>query len=149
MSDANYEFEDETQDQQQKDPVRAHMRKLEAELKQKNELLAKAAQAEKKLAFLEAGVDTSSKISEYFIKAYDGEMNPDAIRAAAEEANLIPSQKKEIASEQQAWNRISQAQKQGETSEPVVDWNTKISQAKSPDEVMQLLSQARAEAEKY
>ena len=35
MSDANYEFEDDAvQDQQQsKDPVRAHLRKLEAENK--------------------------------------------------------------------------------------------------------------------
>lgn len=146
MSDAEFSYEDEAVDQQPKDPVRAHLRKLEAENKELRALKAQAEAAQKELAFAKAGLDLNSKMAQYFVKGYDGELTPEAIREAAQEANLIPNQQKELASEQQAWNRVSQAQKNGETSEPVVDYATKIAQAKSPDEVMQLLAQARAEA---
>jgi hypothetical protein len=44
---------------------------------------------------------------------------------------------------------VAQAAKAGQTSEPPVDYAQRIGQAKSADEVMQLLAQARAEAEKY
>ena len=146
MSDAEFSYEDEAVDQQPKDPVRAHLRKLEAENKELRALKAQAEAAQKELAFAKAGIDLTSKMAQYFVKGYDGELTPEAIQAAAQEANLIPNQQKELASEQQAWNRVSQAQKNGETSEPVVDYATKIAQAKSADEVMQLLAQARAEA---
>jgi hypothetical protein len=146
MSDAEFSYEDEAVDQQPKDPVRAHLRKLEAENKELRALRAQAETAQKELAFAKAGLDLSSKMAQYFVKGYDGELTPEAIQAAAAEANLIPNANKELASEQQAWNRVSQAQRNGETSEPVVDYASKISQAKSPDEVMQLLAQARAEA---
>lgn len=145
MSDANIEFEDEVQDQP-KDPVRAHLRKLEAENKALREQMQTARDAERKLAFVEAGVDLSSPVAKYFVKAYDGELTADAIRTAAEEASLIPNRKVENAGEQQAWNRVAQAARVGDTSEPVVDYADKIRQARTPDEVMQLLAQARAEA---
>jgi DNA-binding transcriptional regulator GbsR (MarR family) len=49
--------------------------------------------------------------------------------------------------EQQAWNRLQKAARAGETSEPVVDWNSKINQARNQEEVMQILDQARQEAQ--
>jgi hypothetical protein len=49
--------------------------------------------------------------------------------------------KPEVQAEQQAWNRVSKAKSLGENSEPESDWNTKIRNAKSQDEVMQLLAQ--------
>jgi hypothetical protein len=54
-----------------------------------------------------------------------------------------------VAAEQQSWNRVAQAARAGETSEPPIDYAQRVANAKSPDEVMQLLAQARAEAEKY
>ena len=151
MSDANYEFEDDAvQDQQQsKDPVRAHLRKLEAENKALREQAAGAEAARRELNFVKAGVDPNDPKYKYFVKGYDGEFTAEAIRAAAEEANLIPSQKKEVAAEQQAWNRVAQASRAGETSDAPVDYSQRINAAKSSDEVMALLAQARAEAEKY
>lgn len=146
MSDSNIEFEDEQQDQQHKDPVRAHLRKLEAENKRKDELLAEAENAKRELVFLKAGINPDDPKAKYFVKGYDGELSVDAIRNAASEAGFT-SGNTERASEQQAWNRVGQAARAGETSEPVVDYAAKISQARTPDEVMQLLAQARAESE--
>lgn len=147
MSDANYEFEDEQVDQQPKDPVRAHLRKLEAENKRKDELLAEAEKAKRELVFLKAGINPDDPKAKYFVKGYDGEMTVEAIRAAAEEASYIPSQRKELEQDAAAFSRVARAAAQGETSEPVVDYAEKIRGAKSPDEVMQILAQARQESE--
>jgi hypothetical protein len=87
-------------------------------------------------------------MAKYFIKGYEGEFTPEAIRKAAEEANLLQAQTPTAPiPEQQAWSRMQKASTAGETSEPVVDWNQRINQAKSADEVMQLLAQARQETQ--
>lgn len=147
MSDVN-EFDDETMDQGQ-DPVRAHMRKLEKELKAERAARAEAEAAKRELAFVKAGVPLDNPVAKYFIKGYDGEITPEAIRAAAEEANLVqPSkQAEETKAEQEIWGRISKAQRAGETSEPAEDWTAKINNARNQDEVMQLLAQMRQQAE--
>ena len=147
MSDANIEFEDEQVDQQPKDPVRAHLRKLEAENKRKDEELAALKSAQRELVFLKAGINPDDPKAKYFVKGYDGELTVEAIRQAAEEASYIPSQRKEIEQDAQAFSRLNRAATHGETSEPVVDYAEKIRSAKSPDEVMQILAQARQESE--
>jgi len=143
MSDANYEFEDDVKDQVERNPVRAQLRNLEAKNKELEAKLLEATEAQRKLAFVEAGVDITSPASRYFVKGYDGEMTADAIRQAAQETNLIGAMqtKPEVQAEQQAWNRVSKAKSLGENSEPEMDWNAKIRNAKSQDEVMQLLAQ--------
>lgn len=150
MSDSNYEFEDEVEDQAtRKDPVRARMRELEQQVKAFEAKAKEAEAAQRELAFVKAGVNPDSAAAKYFVKGYDGELTPEAIRAAAEEANLVSSEKKEVAVEQQAWNRVAQASRAGETSEPPVDYTQRLNNAKSADEVMAIIAQARAEAEKY
>ena len=149
MSESDFEFEDEAQDQATRNPVRARMRELEDRNKALEAQAKEAEAAKRELAFVKAGVDPDSAAAKYFVKGYDGELTPEAIRAAAEEASLIPSQKKEVAAEQQAWNRVAQASRAGETSDAPVDYSQRINAAKSSDEVMALLAQARAEAEKY
>jgi hypothetical protein len=150
MSDSNYEFEDEAEDQAtRKDPVRARMRELEQQVKAFEAKAKEAEAAQRELAFVKAGVNPDSAAAKYFVKGYDGELTPEAIRAAAEEANLVSSEKKEAAGEQQAWNRVAQASRAGETSEPPVDYAQRLNNAKSSDEVMAIIAQARAEAEKY
>lgn len=153
MTDANFDFEDEAVEDQPhtKNPVRARMRELEAENKRKDELLAQASQAQRELAFLKAGVNPENPMSKYFMKGYDGELEPEAIRKAAQEANLIQQQAQQVqqvvSQERNAWSRIGAAVTANETSEPPVDYVERIKKAKSPDEVMQLLAQARQEAE--
>jgi hypothetical protein len=144
-----HDFDDDTTDEAPKDPVRARMRQLEKELKAKEQALAEAEAIKREFAFVKAGVPMDSPMAKYFVKGYDGEFTPEAIRAAAEEANLIQAQKQDTRTiqEQEAWSRVSKAQRAGETSEPVADWNTKLNQARNQEEVMQILAQARQEAE--
>lgn len=144
-----HEFDDETGDEAPKDPVRARMRQLEKELKAKDQALAEADAIRRENAFMKAGIPMDDPMAKYFVKGYDGDFTPEAIRAAAEEAKLIrkASENAEAKSETDAWNRISRAQRSGETSEPVMDWNTKLNQARNQEEVMQILAQARQEAE--
>ena len=140
---------DETDDEAPKDPVRARMRLLEKEAAELKKQVAEAEALKREMAFIKAGIPTDNPMSKYFVKGYDGEVTPEAIRQAAEEANLIAkaAENAQAKSEADAWNRITRAQRAGETSEPVVDWNAKINSAKNEQEVMQILAQARQEAE--
>ena len=148
MSDTNIEFDDETQDQAGRNPLRARMRELEAENKRKDQLLAEAEQARRELAFVKAGVNPDNPMAKYFMKGYDGDLEIEAIRSAAMEANVIQSNAP-AATEQQAWSRVSQAANAADPSELPVDYEERIRKARSADEVFQLLAQARAEAENY
>lgn len=148
MSDVNVDYEDEANDQTAKNPVRARMRQLEDEVKDLREKAAEAETLRREMTFIEAGVPNEGA-AKYFRKAYDGEMSVEAIRKAAEEANLLQSkgQAPEVRAEQDAWKRMAQGAAAGQTSEPPVDWTTRINQAKSSEEVMALLAQARQEAQ--
>ena len=144
MSNADNQFEDDVTDQVERNPVRAQLRNLEAKNKELEAKLLQATEAQNKLAFVEAGVDLNAPISRYFVKGYEGEMTAEAIRQAATEANLISvtQQKPEVQAEQNAWNRLQKASRAGENNDGVVDWDTKIRNAKNQDEVMQVLAQA-------
>ncbi len=150
MSEQGFYEEEDVQDQvqQPRDPVRSHLKKLEQENKELRQLKADAEAAKKKLAFVEAGVDLSSPVAEYFVKGYDGEISADAIKSAASKLNLTPQSapapQAVQPAEQQAWNRMGNAARVGEVGEPQVDFAARIMNAKSEREVMELLSQARA-----
>jgi hypothetical protein len=151
MSEQGFYEEEDVQDQvqQTRDPVRSHLKKLEQENKELRQLKVDAEAAKRKLAFVEAGVDLSSPVAEYFIKGYDGEISTEAIKSAASKLNLTPQQSapapQQVApAEQQAWNRMGNAARVGDAGEPEVDFASRISNAKSEREVMELLAQARA-----
>jgi hypothetical protein len=118
-------------------------------LKAKEQALAEADAIRRENAFMKAGIPMDNPMAKYFVKGYDGEISPDAIRTAAEEAQLIEKAavNAQAKTEADAWNRITRAQRAGESSDPVVDWNTKLNQARSEQEVMQILAQARQEAQ--
>lgn len=148
MSNITDDYDDEAGDQA-KDPVRSRMKKLERDLQERDKQLVEGQAAQRELAFLKAGVPADDPMTKYFVKGYDGEINSDAIRAAAQEAGLIAAQKVDDSrtqGEQQAWGRLQKAARSSDTSEPVVDWASKISQAGSQEEVMAVLAQAREEA---
>lgn len=151
MTDSDFEYEDEAVEDQPhtKNPLRARMRELEAENKRKDELLAQASQAQRELAFLKAGVNPENPMTRYFIKGYEGDLEVEAIRKAAEEANLIePVQKREeVQKERSAWKRIGAAASAGEVADEPVNYVDRIRSAKTSDEVMKLLAQAKQEAE--
>lgn len=148
MSDTNFEFEEDDKDQVERNPVRAQLRNLEAKNKELEAKLLQASEAQRKLAFVEAGVDVNAPSARYFVKGYEGEMTAEAIRQAAQEVNLIggTQPKQEIQAEQNAWDRVSKAKSFGDASEPEVDWNTKIRNAKSQEEVHQILAQVNQQS---
>lgn len=141
--DDSIEF-DETQDTG-RNPLRERMKQLESEVATWKAKAEAASASERKLAFVEAGVDPNLPVAKYFMKGYEGELTPEAIRQAAIEAQIIQDQKAaQVASEAQAWNRTTQAASGAAMSEPPVDFVTRISQAKSQAEVEMLLAEARS-----
>jgi len=143
MSDVIEEFDDETSDQQHRDPVRAHLKKMEQENKLLRQQAAEFETLKKKMAFAEAGIDVNAPAAKYFIKGYDGEISPDAIRQAAEEAQILKPTQKEVAddSEKRAWDRLQRAGNAGESANQDMDLVSKINQARNQDEVLHLLAQ--------
>ena len=49
-------------------------------------------QAERKIAFMEAGVSTTDPKMAYFVKGYDGDLKPESIKAAATEAGFLAAE---------------------------------------------------------
>jgi hypothetical protein len=93
MSNISDDYDDEASDQA-KDPVRSRMKKLERDIQERDKQLAEATAAQRELAFLKAGVPADDPMTKYFVKGYDGEISPDAIRTAAQEAGLIAAQRR-------------------------------------------------------
>lgn len=67
----------------------AELRKLRKEAEKARELEAKLAEAERRETFALAGIPLDDPAARYFVKAYDGEMTPEAIKAAAVQARVI------------------------------------------------------------
>lgn len=83
--DDNYDDDDVEQEQESPRGLRRaanKSKKLEAEL----------SQLKRELAFAKAGIPMDDPKMNYFVKGYEGEMDPEAIRAAALEAGFLSSQ---------------------------------------------------------
>lgn len=127
-----------------RNPLRERMKQLEAELGEWKAKAQTASEAERKLAFVEAGIDPSLPVAKYFMKGYDGELSPEAIRQAAIEAQIIQDRKAaQVQQEAAAWSMTTQAAAGNTTGEAPVDIVTRISNAKSQQEVEMLLAEAR------
>ena len=100
MSNVHEEYEDETGETAGKDPVRSHLRKVEQENKLLRQQAAEFETLKREMAFTKAGIDLNTPMAKYFVRGYDGEVSPEAIRKAAEEASLIqPSKPRDVADE--------------------------------------------------
>lgn len=116
------DFDDDVLDQEDevvetRNPAREQQRRMEKELRESKAQL-KAAQdaksegesAKRELAFLKAGIDTSTGTGKLLAKSYEGELTVEAIKAQAEEYGLIPtSQTSEVSQEIAAIDRVSAA----------------------------------------
>jgi hypothetical protein len=141
----NYDSEDQIEESETRNPVRARMKQLEKETADLRKQVAEAESAKRELAFVKAGIDPLQPMSKYFVKAYDGELDPEAIRQAAVEAQLIsPPDTQPTPSETQAWQRTAKLAAGSQTAQPPVDWNRRLNEARSPQEVDQILAEARA-----
>ena len=122
-------------------------RELEAKAKRADELEAQVQQMQRKEVFRDAGLDPSNKMTEYFMKGYEGELSVEAIQAEAQSAGLsnVVSQVNTANLEQQAQfmeqveaeRRIAEA---GDDAGPVADpqFESLIRQTNNEDELRQL-----------
>jgi hypothetical protein len=76
-------------DTQRSAAFRENQRKLEERAKRADEAEARAVTAERRLAFLEAGVDPNKPGAAWFIKGYDGDLSVEAVKAEAAKAGFL------------------------------------------------------------
>lgn len=126
-------------------PVRQRMKQLEKELREAQKQLAATADASKKLAFIEAGVPLESPMAKYFIKGYDGDLNPEAIREAAVEAQLIAPPQQVDDTDKQAWRETNKIAAGSEVSPAPPGWIDRINGANSESELMSIFAEAQAQ----
>ena len=120
---------------------------LEAKAKRADELEAQVQQMQRKEVFRDAGLDPSNKMTEYFMKGYEGELSVDAIQAEATSAGLSNTvaqadtsnleQQTQFAQQVEAERRIAEA---GDDAGPVADpqFESLIKQTNNEDELRQL-----------
>lgn len=148
MSEFDYDpdlDDDQPETEPRQNPVRARMKQLEKENAEKDKALAEALQAKRELAFLKAGVNPDAPAAKYFIKAYDGDLTPDAIRMAATEAQLIAPQPPVDDSDKQAWRETNRIAAGAETAPEPGSWVKRIQDAKTSAELDSIFAEARAQ----
>jgi hypothetical protein len=146
MSEIEYDdFSDDDQTEFQSNPVRQRMKQLEKENRETKKLLAELQNQAKELAFVKAGLDMNSPMAKYFIKGYDGELSPEAIREAAMEAQLITPEPAVNEDDRNAWRETNRIASGSEVSPEPKGWAERINQAESESELMSIFAEAQAQ----
>lgn len=145
MSDYAEDFYEDDDQQQETNPVRARMKQLEKENREFKKLLAEKEAASKELAFVKAGIDLNSPMAKYFVKGYDGELTPEAIRLAAEEAQLITPQPKPSDEDVKGWNESNKVAAGAEAAPEGPSWVKRIADANSQAEIEAIFAEAQAQ----
>ena len=105
----------------------AELRKLRKEQERRRELEQKVAELERRDVFARAGVPVDDPGARYFVKGYDGELTPEAIKAAAIEARIVAAQGATPA--EIAGHQAAQAAAQGGTSPGVApDYEARLAE---------------------
>lgn len=147
MSDIAEDFyeDDDQPETSSQNPVRARMKQLEKELREANKRLAESSELQKKVAFMEAGIPLDSPMSKYFIKGYDGELTAEAIRQAAEEAQLIASPTPVNDGDRNGWRETNRIAAGSEVAPGPPSWTKRIADANSEAELMAVFAEAQAQ----
>lgn len=125
MSDYTQGYDDEYDEQPEPEKrtrtvPRDVFKDMERKAKERDEVQKQLDAANRRLAFSDAGINTSDPKLGYFVKGYDGDMTPDAIRAAASEAGFIEAPRPDVPDEEiRAHERVSQAAAGGSSSDTV------------------------------
>jgi hypothetical protein len=144
FADDFYEDEDD-QPSTEQNPVRARMKQLEKENREAKKLLAELQTSAKELTFVKAGIDVTDPKFKYFVKGYDGELNPEAIRAAAAEAQLITPQANPADTDKAAWQQTNRIAAGAETASEGPSWIKRIRDASSSEEISAIFAEAQAQ----
>ena len=122
-------------------------RDLEARASEGDEAKKELQQLKRQMVFRDAGLDPSNKMTEYFMKGYEGELSVDAIQAEATSAGLSNTvaqantsnleQQTQFAQQVEAERRIAEA---GDDAGPVADpqFESLIKQTTNEDELRHL-----------
>ena len=129
----------------EQNPVRARMKQLEKENREAKKLVAELQTAAKELSFAKAGIDVTDPRFKYFVKGYDGEPTPEAIRQAAEEAQLITPQATPQDTDKAAWQQTNRIAAGAETASSGPSWRKRISDAASQEELLTIFAEAQAQ----
>lgn len=124
-------------------------RDLETRLK---EAEARASEAENRISgyerrdtFRSAGLDPDDARVKYFVKGYDGELDPSAIRAEAEAAGFVSDNAPPVQQSDSIMPDVLRAEERiysaGEGGDPVAppDLDARIKATKNPDELRALM----------
>jgi hypothetical protein len=139
--------DDLLEDEEPRTPgLRKRMKALEDENKALKEQVAEGQQTNRRLAFIEAGVDLKDPKASYFLKAYDGEITPEAIRTAALEAGFIQATEAGPPPEEKdAWSRMGQTTNgAGAASDGPVDWDARINATTNEQELRAVIAEMEA-----
>lgn len=118
-------------DLEEDEPQESTPKQLREAAKRGRDAEARADAAERELAFARAGVDLNDAKAGYFIRGYDGELDPSKIREAAERDGFLnqpaPVQTGATTEEQAAIQRVSQATEGAGTPAPS-DYNVDLAE---------------------
>lgn len=123
------------------------LRALRKAAKERDDLTAQMAGWQREMAFAKSKLDLEDPKVKYFVKAYEGDLTPEAIRTEAEAAGFF-SQSQEQPQQQRGPDPTLNSQQRvanasagaGETPNPNLE--DMIKQAGSQEEVMKLMAQA-------
>lgn len=118
------------------------LRNLRNAAKERDTLSAQVNAQNRELAFARAKIDIDDPKLKYFVKGYEGDLTPEAIRAQAEadgffQKSQAVDNRQDMAGQQRIANASSGA---GETATP--DLAAKLRDASSQEEVMALMIEA-------
>lgn len=120
------------------------LKALRAKAKEADRLTKEFEAAQRKLAFVESGINIADPKMSYFVKGYEGELNADAIKAEAERAGFVGQQQQQQPSvppqELAGHQQMAEASSGGAPGQP--DLAEQIRNAGSQEEVMALMIKA-------
>lgn len=144
MSDDDQYGEDDQGQEHLVHLSRDQIKGLESKAKRADESEARATAAERELAFAKAGIDLNDSKLSYFRKGYEGDMEPDQIRAAAAEAGFIaPPGGTGAADELAAQQRIANAGSEGVAPADESALRDKMLSASSAEEVAAIVAESQ------
>lgn len=127
-------------------------KQLEQRIAAEKEAEARAAVAERKLAFAEAGIKLDDPRAKYFVAGYDGEINPEAIKAAAFEGGFLsPPEPAVSAAELQQHQAAAQFSAGAQGVDTITGWENnpayqaEMAQARTKDEVFAVMAKYGSE----
>lgn len=139
MSDPNLEPTEDPEDAKVVGIPQKDLKALRERGRKADEAEARAAKAERELAFARANIDPDTPGYAYFVKGYEGDLTPEAIKAAAVEARLIEGSAPSAPvtpEEQAAHQRVAEAAAgvQGGPPNVEAERHARLSQARSAQE---------------